>query len=326
MLSADEHPGLIYCMIGVVVIVMTAIGLSVIMDRRSVFTSGARETRETIEWDGAELDRLKVSHTDESSRLARELPQRLGQSKDLAKRVGEAELMLKRQADLIESQRQLLAEVSALEADFSNYRRRYRQATWSGVSGEKLGTVKVRGGREYLDAVIVRVTDVGLEIRHKDGFARLQAPDLSDIFQSRFQWSDDERQERLSGELENQRKAEAVEVKNAEPARENIAPVREATLPSRPMRGPEEIHEQRVTVAAWKAKVARIQGEITEAASWGGSGNQSSLPGKLETWKAKETRLRSELIRARTGLSLAQSKLAEISPNDPALIMREGNL
>jgi hypothetical protein len=45
-----------------------------------------------------------------------------------------------------------------------------------------------RDGREYLQAVISRVTDVGLEIRHEHGTARIQAADLDASYQERFQW------------------------------------------------------------------------------------------------------------------------------------------
>lgn len=323
MLSADEHPGLIYCMIGVVVIVMTAIGLSLMMDQRNAFTSGADEIREVIEWDASELDRVKMLQVDASKRLAGELPQRQAWADELRTQTAASAQAVKKRADLLVAQRELRANLAALEADFTSYRARYKHATWSGASGEKLGTVKVRGGREYLDTVIVRVTEVGLEIRHKDGFARLQAPDLSDAFQDRFQWSDEERRKRLQGEIENQRKAEVLAVRDAGAA-EDLPSEDEAVPLKRPGKDREQVNERRASVLAWKAKVSRIYDEVMEAAAWGGSGRQSSVPGRLETWKARETRLRGELARARTGLSLARSELAEISPNDSALIIQEG--
>jgi hypothetical protein len=66
-----------------------------------------------------------------------------------------------------------------------------------------LGNLKVRNGREYLQATILRVTDVGLEIRHEDGIARIQAPDLDSKWQDRFQWKDDERRKVLAAERDN---------------------------------------------------------------------------------------------------------------------------
>jgi hypothetical protein len=323
MLSADENPGLIYCMIGVVVIVMTAIGLSLMMDQRNAVTSGADEIRQSIEWDASALERVKMLQVDASARLARELPRLQAEADELRSRTAESEHMVQKRGDLLVAQRELSADLTAIEADFTSYRARYKHATWSGAGGEKLGKVKVRGGREYLDVVIVRVTEVGLEIRHEDGFARLQAPDLSDIFQDRFQWSDEERRKRLRGEIENQRKAEVPGVREAV-APEDLPSEDEAVPLERPGKDREQVNERRASVLAWKAKVSRVYDEVMEAAAWGGSGRQSSVPGRLETWKARETRLRAELARAQTGLSLARSELAEISPNDPTLIIQEG--
>ena len=40
---------------------------------------------------------------------------------------------------------------------------------------------------------ITKVTEVGLEIRHEHGIARIQVSDLEGIWQQRFQWDDEER-------------------------------------------------------------------------------------------------------------------------------------
>ena len=47
-----------------------------------------------------------------------------------------------------------------------------------GTSDRAVGTLKGRGGREYPQAVIEPITDVGLEIDYAGGMARIQAPDL----------------------------------------------------------------------------------------------------------------------------------------------------
>ena len=326
MLSADEHPGLIYCMLGVVVIVMTAIGLSVMMEKRNVLSSGASDLSEVLAWDREVLERLENEHAVAETRLTRDLPQRRAWQEDLAQQVSGAKALVARKEDLLGRERRLRADLAALESAFSGYRARYRNATWSGASGEKLGRIKLRGGREYLDAVIVRVTDVGLEIRHEDGFARLQAPDLSDELQTRFQWSDEERRKRLLMEFENQLKSEISpkEKPQVVDQGEGMKVLETDATTPQPVRKREEIIERRATLAAWKAKVIRLEEDIMEAAGLGGSARQTSIPGKLETWKAREARLRSELMKARTGLSLARSHLAEISPDDPALIIQEG--
>lgn len=90
-----------------------------------------------------------------------------------------------------------------LETDFSRRRAKYRSKTWSAAVAKYFGNFKVRNGRESLQATITRVTDVGLEIRHEGGIARIQAPDLDFKLQNRFQRIDAEMREVLEVEREN---------------------------------------------------------------------------------------------------------------------------
>jgi hypothetical protein len=55
---------------------------------------------------------------------------------------------------------------------------------------KKIGTLTLRGDREYREAVITRVTEVGLEIRHQHGIARILSAELGPKWQNRFQWSE----------------------------------------------------------------------------------------------------------------------------------------
>lgn len=54
--------------------------------------------------------------------------------------------------------------------------------------GERLGTVRTLDGRTLHDVEIVRVTDVGLEIRHRNGASRLHYNDLPSHFGERFSY------------------------------------------------------------------------------------------------------------------------------------------
>jgi len=56
--------------------------------------------------------------------------------------------------------------------------------------GEKIGTLTLRGDRRYHEAEIIRVTGVGIEIRHQHGMARVMFADLDAEWQERFQWRD----------------------------------------------------------------------------------------------------------------------------------------
>lgn len=324
MVSAEEHPGIFYFMVGMVVLVMAGVGLSLLVDRRMKSSSGISDAQRDVAMGEEELESLRAYHADRSFIL-----QNYG-SKMKSGLVGQKELrqqlvlLNQRQSKLEATRSELSAAIPLLQDEFSRYRAEYRRQAWSGAAGEKLGTLTIRGGREYQDAAITRVTDVGIEIRHKDGIARIQAPDLGAKWQDRFQWSDEERRARLNQELaDHQRIASDSPPETITPAED--PPVRGA-VETAPHKNDADPTELRTQVIAWRSKVSRLTFEKSEAQSQASYGSQSSVGGSLETWRAKSARLTGELAKARAALSIAKSRLAEVSPNDPLLRTAQGEL
>lgn len=103
------------------------------------------------------------------------------------------ENMSQRRIELVALRAKTQTAIAAMEQEFSRYRKGYRDQARAGAIGQSLGNLTIRGGREYRQAVITRVTGEGLEIRHENGLARLQAEDLAPALQERFQWNDEER-------------------------------------------------------------------------------------------------------------------------------------
>jgi hypothetical protein len=183
--------------------------------------------------------------------------------------------------------------------------------------GQSLGNLIVRGGREYRKAVIVGVTDVGLEISHEEGRARVQAPDLNPALQERFQWDDEERRTLLKQELLQQESepggAAAMQEKDtltAKPTRLN----REASVPDAGT-----LEALRRQVSGWKSRVAQLTSELNEARSKEAAGRQVSVPGSLETWQMRAAKLGNELARAKGELAAAKAVLTALAPDDPVL-------
>lgn len=323
MISSEENAGLFTFLVGMIVLVMSAVGLSVVADKYIKSSRGVGEIHQDIAAHASEISAVK-SNLDERSRLLGDSGVKLQAASKTHRQVSsELESLRQRQAALKESKVRLGDAITALETDFAQYRANYRSKAWASAVGEKLGALTLRGGRGYQQAVITRVTEVGLEIRHSDGIARIQAPDLDPAFHDRFQWSDEERRRRLKEELENHRAAAG------EPDPENSVPEEMAVEPERPAlvepAGPdqagidaEKLMELRQQVLGWRAKLGGLTSEQAQAASRVGYGSQS-VPGSLETWSARAARLGREVARAQVGLSVAKSKLAEISPNDSLL-------
>lgn len=99
----------------------------------------------------------------------------------------EIELLNEKRVTLGSQKKTLTDSIAQLETDANRYRTEYQQKSWAKAMGEKLGNIKLKSGREYLNVTITRVTDVGLEISHENGFARIAVLDLDSKLRDRFQ-------------------------------------------------------------------------------------------------------------------------------------------
>lgn len=321
MLSFDDHSGIISFLVGIVVIVMTAVGLSMLVDHRFKFSAGTGEVRRELAARQAEYSKINARLSSRSETLAEKQAKRESAASGLMKARIAIKSNTSRKEDLLNQRERLHDQIKTAESTFADYRADYRQKARSTAAGEEIGTLRVRGGREYLEATITKVTEVGLEIRHTHGFARIHAPDLDAAWQDRFQWSDEERRAKLGEEMKY-RESLAV----AEPAKKRAKPQVRAR-PSRPRSQPAEVPEAedltalRTLVSGWQTRVFRLESEHAEAVSNANYGSATSVPGSLETWKARAARLGRELSRAHTEYSVARGRLAAVAPNDPLLVI-----
>lgn len=323
MLSPDENPGIFYFLVGMVVLVMTAVGMSLLIDKRLKFSSGAGEMAREISVAGEELAALRIRHETRSSTLAEAETMRKASSVSLPEIIRDTKLVDERLARLSATKESLGDAINKTERAFSAYRVSYRNKTWADAVGQKFAVLAIRGGREFREVTITKVTDVGLEIRHEHGIARIQAPDLDQEWQDRFQWSDEERRNILRAETAA---LEVVQPAPNEGEPETITP-REAVPAKKGGTGDdaEQLELLRVQVRAWTSKVGRLRAEQSMASANASYGNQPSVPGSLETWKARSARLSNELVRAKVELSLARSRLAAVSPDDALLRPQVGD-
>jgi hypothetical protein len=316
MLSAEEHPGIFYFMVGMIVLVMSGVGLSLLVDRRLKSSSGFSEAQRDVAMAEEELGSLRNYHA-ERSKLLESYGTRLSNGISGKNELREQLSTLRQHRSELDARRnRLQIEIPSLQEEFSRYRAEYRRQIWAAATGEKLGTLTIRGGRQYFDAVITRVSDVGIEIRHKDGIARVQAPDLDGKWQDRFQWSDEDRRARLNEELANHESIAAEPVPEKIPVADPL-PIKRQD-PAKPAETEADAAKWRTQIIAWRSNISRLTRERVEAQSQGNI-PQSSVTGSLETWRAKSARLSGEIAKARTALSIAKSRLAQISPSDPLL-------
>lgn len=318
MLSSEENPGLFTFLVGLIVLVMAAVGLSLLMDRRFQFSSGVAELRREVVSGDGEISELKNKLEDANQRMLNQGASLEADAEEHKELTTECESLRRRQAELVIARDSLLSSVNSLDGNFSGYRSEYRRKTWNAAVGESLGTLTLRSGRVYQQAVIRRVTDVGLEIHHVDGIARVQGPELDAKFQERFQWNDEERRLRLKEE--NDRMVEHAKslAKGDENEPVSTKDARRAEAAERTLKR----NELRQSVRNWKSRVSQLSRDQRDAQVRAGYGSKS-VPGSLETWDAKAVRLGGELAKARAALSAAKAELASVSPRDNLLAPEE---
>jgi hypothetical protein len=188
MLSNDSGSGMMTLIGGMMLLVFAGVGLSIAVDGRFGYSSQVSMLENEIKGGEQDLQRLGALHAESSHQMLNLEPGR---------RVAMAELKaLKGRLDELRRRHELLraahdgahASVLALERTFSDYRSRHRERVWTAAQGLDLGNLETRGGRTYRNAVVRRVTEAGLEIRHADGTARVAAGDLQGGLRQRFLW------------------------------------------------------------------------------------------------------------------------------------------
>lgn len=76
--------------------------------------------------------------------------------------------------------------------EFKSYVASYRRKIRAAAKGEVIGELKATGGKIYSEAQIIEVTPAGIQIRHRDGTARVLFLNLPASFTKRFQFDEEE--------------------------------------------------------------------------------------------------------------------------------------
>ncbi|MCU0748386.1 MAG: hypothetical protein MUF13_02460 [Akkermansiaceae bacterium] len=317
MISNSDNSGLFSFMVGIIVLVLAAVGLSLLVDKRFNFSSSMSSLNREIESGASELEHLKVLHDHSAAELAKVEPMATRNAEELSSLRQSKAALSGKQKQLAVTSAELTADIEKLEQDFSSYRDTYRNKVRTESVGRKLGDMTLKNGREYKNATIVEVTDVGLEIRHDAGTARIQAPDLDPAMQDLYQWDHAERAKRLSEEEALRHSIGAAPGQAATAA----APAIKRNPAVKPGAAPagEDVAKIREKVRAWSLKVSQLEIERSQASINASSSGRNGGPGGLETWREKADRLVGELARARTQLAAARAELSLASPDDPLL-------
>ena len=184
----EDRSGVMTFCLGLTVIVLAAVALSMVVEKRFHFSDKQAAVEKDIREGQEELDSLRATLAQAEMRHQellfgadnRAMRQGLAAARQTA--------LLEKRTELDRRKTETQADIARLESRFTQYREDYRKVTWEKAVGESIPALKTRSGREFLQSVIAKVTRNGLEIRHEHGYARIPSSDLSNALQDRFQW------------------------------------------------------------------------------------------------------------------------------------------
>lgn len=172
---------------GVVTIIVIATAFSAFMENRAVKADVKKTTQTHVDEDREILENLQyeVSVAKRRWEEVSDRKQRHATFEVKKKMVAESQSRIAR---LVAKKKELGEGLAQAQEDFTRYRRDYRNWIWRTAEGESIGSLRTLDGREYHQAVISKVTEEGLEIRHDFGMARIGSGQLPDSWHDRFQW------------------------------------------------------------------------------------------------------------------------------------------
>jgi len=311
-LSPESHDGIFWVLGSLIVLTLSAVFLSLLVDKQFSFARETNSIQETLSADRETISDLRSRIGESEGRLAASVSTSEAAAENLeATRTSIP--MIKAQTEGLRARKAgLISEIPNTTEAFDKYREEYKEHTWRNAVGEKIDHIFLKTGRQFDRVIITKVIETGLEISHSHGRTRINAKDLSHALQARFQWS-----------VENP-DTTAVVTKIPQRSDETFHK-QEGTDSQRVTEAPPEenkaqaIIEARTLVTTGRSAVSRLRRLHTEAIANSRYSNQRSVPGSLRTWPEQAGILEQKLSAATAKLSQVTDQLRNISPGDPLL-------
>jgi septal ring factor EnvC (AmiA/AmiB activator) len=307
MLPHFERFSLTSPMVGLLVLVVTGVALAVVVDQRLKSSS----ERISLEGDTAEnslvLEALRLEVSEARDRLGVATRAAKEQEAQWSAVNPQLDELRTRVAELEASKAILEDELPELKTRFAEYRSTYRNGIRNAARGERHPSISTRGGMEYHDTTILRVTDAGLEISHSSGSARIASADLPAQWQERFRWNEDPR--RIPEPPDPVREVATAEPDPLPPA----VPTSAKPIPpsAQALAKQENLRAIYSEISLWTAKIVNLREEIEQGHNAMNSG-QKSVPRTLQTWAERVRQLETELEQANQQLARSRAKLAAL--------------
>lgn len=197
------------------------------------------EAKNDPKWWGLEAERIEVANQVELYEYKLAKAGVRTNDRDAAKLEADIKRTTARAAELKAERDALKQDLEIAAADMAAMKAEWMQAARTAATGREFATFTGTGGRTYENAVVTKVTDVGVEFRHSTGSARLAANDLTPAQHEMFGLDRE-----VSGEAIRQEKETALAYHSKVDAMVAASEAKEAK------EAKAEKEEQRVTIAA----------------------------------------------------------------------------
>lgn len=199
------------------------------------------EAKNDPKWWGLEAERIEVANQVELYELKlSKMGVRSGEQGE-ARLEADIKRTAARSVELTAERDALKQDLEIVKADMAAMKAEWMQAARTAATGREFAKFTGAGGRTFENAVVTRVTDVGVEFRHATGSARLAANELTPAQHEMFGLDRE-----MSGEAVRQEKETALAYHSKVDA---VVAAREARE--------EKKEEKRVTVAAVSTPTTR---------------------------------------------------------------------
>lgn len=188
MLGSDNEAGVFGILFGIVMLVLFTVAMGVMADKRMGFSSRKTDLIQDIAYQAEQIADLEDRKELLEQRYTDQRKQVESFDSTQARLLKEVQL----NQEIIAEKRTvipgLMAGISKVESEISQYRKKYQLAVWNQAIGEAMPRLETIGGKKYDDVVIKKVTAYHLEITHKDGMSRIPRAQLGPSWRERFQW------------------------------------------------------------------------------------------------------------------------------------------
>lgn len=308
LFSSAKGPGVIGMIMALIVLLGFGLLFMFAFDEGS--QGGGKSLESLIRDNTTEIEYLKSSVEKGNARIAstpqlKEISAKLSQSRSLNKSLVTRISAAKEQIKAVE------AEMKVAGEEWEDYKNKYRAFVRNKAEGTSLPELRVSDGTVYVDVDIRKVSAIGMDIRHRDGFKRIGFEELPADLQDYYQFDKNQMLAEAEREAEiHQKLSKDVEAAN-KVAEEQMAEYKAKEAEVAKQKVILEIATKEARARALEGEIQQIEQEIVSAEAAAAAAraagkmhlNKSgSLRGTLSSKRSALTRLQTEILRMRSSI------------------------